>query len=562
MNATDSGLGRRQRDRYQFLLAKAKGRRFVVSSFLLAVWVSCEADFVLAQTPPPDSFNPDADRVVSTMVVQADGKILIGGRFTTVGGQPRANLARLNADGTLDSGFAWGPSNEVSSLVVQADGKILVGGWFTRWDGPYSCLVRLNADGTRDSAFRADAQRFDGYLPSVSSLAVQADGKILVGGSFTRLDAYTRDGLARLNTDGTVDAGFYTDVGGTGYNHWVSTLAVQADGKILVGGRFTTTLGWPRTNIARLNLNGTVDTEFDPGADGPVRSLLVLADGRILVGGDFAMLGGQPRSCLARLNPDGTVDAGFNIDANSEVSSLVAQADRKILVGGGFTVLGGQPRHCLARLNADGTLDTGFDPRADGDHPTLYSLAVQSDGKILVGGDFTTLGEQPRNFIGRLNNTEPASQTLTYDGSRIIWLRGGTSPEVWRTTFEHTTNGATWADLGAGTRIPGGWQLTGVSLPPEGTIRARGQIAGGAQNGSAWFVDATLAAPWPIWLNLVPSGSNVILRWSGGMGPYQVQETTNLGNASFWKDVGEAVRTNSMLLPVGPRNLFLRVRGL
>jgi hypothetical protein len=120
---------------------------------------------------------------------------------------------------------------------------------------------------------------------------------------------------------------------------------------------------------------------------------------------------------------------------------------------------------------------------------------VQADGKILVGGDFTTLGGQPRNYIGRLNNTEPATQDLTYAGSTITWLRGGTSPEVWRTTFEHSPNGVTWTSLGAGARVPGGWQLTGVSLPPSGTIGARSHVTGGYNNASAWFAEAYFGAP-------------------------------------------------------------------
>src|SRR5947209_12918017 len=109
----------------------------------------------------------------------------------------------------------------------------------------------------------------------------------------------------------------------------------------------------------------------------------------------------------------------------------------------------------------------------------VLSLAVQADGKILVGGQFTTLGGQSRNNIGRLNNTGPATQSLTFDGSTLTWLRGGTSPEVWRTTFEYSRNGASWINLGAGTRIAGGWQRTGLALPTNPTFRARGYTGNG-----------------------------------------------------------------------------------
>ena len=122
---------------------------------------------------------------------------------------------------------------------------------------------------------------------------------------------------------------------------------------------------------------------FNPNANGDVRAIAVQADGKILVGGNFTTIGGQARNYIARLNADGTADATFNPNANSDVYSLAVQADGKILVGGGFTTIGGQARNYIARLNADGTADATFNPNANSD---VFSLAVQADGKILVGG--------------------------------------------------------------------------------------------------------------------------------------------------------------------------------
>ena len=144
-------------------------------------------------------------------------------------------------------------------------------------------------------------------------------------------------------------------------------------------------------------------------------------------------LGGQSRRDIGRLNADGTVDLGFNPGAsgfatNDAVFSLALQADGKILVGGRFNTLGGQSRNYIGRLNADGTLDQGFNPGVGGGSDFVSSLALQADGKILVGGQFTTLGGQSRNNIGRLYNTDPATQTLTFDGSTLIWTRGGYQP--------------------------------------------------------------------------------------------------------------------------------------
>jgi hypothetical protein len=220
-------------------------------------------------------------------------------------------------------------------------------------------------------------------------------------------------------------------------------------------------------------------------------------------------------------------------------------------------MLCGELRHKLGRLNPDGTLDMGFNAGVSGSDmtPQVVPMAVQADGKVLVGGWFTTLGGQSRTNIGRLNATDPATQGLTSDGSTITWLRGGTSPEVWRTTFEHSPDGLTWTGLGAGTRISGGWRLTGLSLPPGGTIRARGYVA-----GSSWFVESLIGVP-GICLNLVRDGSEVVLTWTGGQGSYQVQQTTTLGATSSWENVGEPVQANSMRIPLVPGNLFLRVRG-
>jgi uncharacterized delta-60 repeat protein len=272
----------------------------------------------------------------------------------------------------------------------------------------------------------------------------------------------------------------------------VSSLAVQADGKILVGGFFRTLGGQSRNYIGRLNADGTLDPSFNPGANSDVLSLAVQVDGKILVGGALLNLAGQSRHHIGRLNANGTLDPSFNPGADSTVISLAVQADGKILVGGYFSTMGGQSRSYIGRLNADGSLDTTFNPVPDA---YVNSLAVQTDGKILVGGAFTTLGGQSRTNIGRLDNTGPATQNLTFDGSTLTWMRGGTSPEVWRTTFEYSPDGASWTDLGAGIRIPGGWQLIGLALPTNKTFRARGYTVGGANNASSWFVETVLRQP-------------------------------------------------------------------
>jgi uncharacterized delta-60 repeat protein len=446
---------------------------------------SSVAPLTVNQATLDTGFNPRVDNWVYSLAVQPDGKVLVGGNFSVLGGETRSCIGRLNADGTLDAGFNPGANALVYSLVTQPDGKTLVGGYFDRLGGqPRSRIGRLNADGSLDPAFNPGASYY------VCSLGVQADGKILVGGDFATLGGQPRDRIGRLNVDGTLDPAF-----NPGASHCVCSLAIQGDGKILAGGGFTSLGGQPRNRIGRLNVDGTLDTGFDPGADNVVNALVVQADGKILVGGGFTSLGGQPRNRIGRLNADGTLDAGFNPGADNVVDSVVVQADGRILVGGEFRTLSGQGRRGLARLNSDGTLDVGFNPCTSG---TVYSMALQADGKILLGGRFTTLGEQTGSYMGRLNATDAATQSLGYNGSSITWLRGGTGPEVWRTVFDWCTDGRQWTPLGEGTRLPGGWQVTNAIVPPQATLRARGFVTGGHQNGSGWFLEDYLGLP--VWI--------------------------------------------------------------
>ena len=493
----------------------------------------------------PDSFNPGADLMVFGMAVQSDGKILVGGVFNTLCGQSRRSLGRLNADGTLDTSFNPGGGDIVYSLAVQADGKILVGGDFYRLCGQSrSHLGRLNADGTLDASFNPGAD-----YDYVSSLVVQADGKILVGGSFDTLGGQSRMNLGRLNADGTLDTTF-----NPGTDSFVYSLAMQEDEKILVGGEFTTLGGQSRANLGRLNADGTLDTSFNPGANNPVHSLAVQADGKILVGGEFTTLGGQSRSKLGRLNADGTLDTTFNPGANRAVVCTAVQVDGKILVCGDFTALCGQSRTYLGRLNTNGALDTTFTTEANN---SVDSLVVQPDGKILAGGWFTTLGGQSRSCLGRLTPTEPATQNLAFDGSTIIWQRGGSGPEVWRTTFDGLTNGSSWIPLGAGSRITGGWQLTGLTWPTNVILRARGFVASGDLNASGWFVETIGMVNYtPVIITY--SNQPVVFFPTAAGTNFVLQMTTNSASGN-WVTVTNGIPFSGLQVPDVPDTVFFRL---
>jgi len=441
------------------------------------------------------TLNPGANQFVTTQTVQADGKILVAGNFSTLGGQARSGIGRLNADGSVNAAFnpgVAGGGNLAYCVVEQADGKILVGGIFSALGGTNRNLLgRLNADGSVDTAFNP-TNSSPGPQVYVQCLALQADEKILVGGKFTLLGGQSRTNLGRLNADGTLDTGFTN-----GANNYVNTLAVQADGRILVGGTFTTLAGQPRSLIGRLEANGNLDTSFNPGASGgggSVVALAVQADGKILVGGTFTTLGGQSRTNLGKLNGDGSLDTSFTNGANNTVNTLAVQTDGKILVGGRFTTLGGQTRTNIGRLNADGSADATFNPGASGAGAFVDALAVQADGKILVGGFFTNLSGQARTNIGRLTSGGAAKQTLAVNASGVAatWSRSGAGPEVEQVTFEQSSDGTNYTALGSGTRISGGWQLTGLALPAGQNfyLRARGRAVGGRNNGSSGLMES------------------------------------------------------------------------
>jgi uncharacterized delta-60 repeat protein len=447
------------------------------------------------------TFNPgtDASGTVYALAVRPDARIVVGGAFTTLAGVADPRLGQLRPDGTIDDSVVGpgypGANDFVFTVAVQADNRVVVGGQFTALDIPREKILRtfpgtLNADPSFNPF---------GAVGTVSSFVLQPDGKILVGGGFVKLGGFDRFRVGRLNADGTYDASYPLQQ----INNAVSTIARQPDGRLVVGGNFTN-IGFPREKIGRFTtqgmVDGVVDTTFNPGADGSVSAVAVQADGKILVGGLFGMIGGggtgtTPRQRIARLNTDGSVDTTFNPGADGDVSAFAIQADGKIVVGGSFANLGGAARSRIGRLNADGTIDPTFNPGVFGQ---AHSLALQADGKILAGGPFTHLGggtgTTPRLNIGRLTNTTAATQSLSASagGAIITWLRGGSSPEVSRVTFEISTDGTNYTPLGDGTRIAGGWRLSGQSPPTKQNvyIRARGHYATGHRNGSESIVES------------------------------------------------------------------------
>ncbi|MCX6414995.1 MAG: hypothetical protein NTU77_10405, partial [Actinobacteria bacterium] len=350
---------------------------------------------------------------VSSIAVQSDGKILVGGpnRTNCSGIAIRGQVVRLNTDGTQDTTFTTNASAAVDfqalSIAVQSDGKIVLGGKYTPMMGSGGCdtpigrVMRLNADGTRDTAFTANTGT--GPRHFATSVAVQSDGKILVGGVFADWDGATAHAVVRLNADGTRDTAF-TTANGTAASGAVNSIAVQSDGQILLGGSFTTWNSATVGKVVRLNTAGTRDTAFTTGtgaggvAGVGVNSIAVQSDGGILLGGTFTSWNGATVGKFVRLNANGAQDTAFTTangtgvagSASVGVNSVAVQSDGRILLGGNFQGWSGSTAGRVLRLNSDGARDTAFTTaNGSGANITVYSVAVQTDGKVLLGGLFT-----------------------------------------------------------------------------------------------------------------------------------------------------------------------------
>ncbi len=354
------------------------------------------------------SFDPGsgANGEIRTLKLDGSGHILIGGAFTVFNGANRSHIARLNTDAGVDAGFdpGVGPDSTVADIEVDPDGRLTIGGQFNTVRGLFlNRVARLNADGSTDTSFALPL----GLNAEVSDVLRQPDGKVLIGGTFNVVDAAILNHIARLNADGTVDVSFNP---GGGADANVNAIALQPDGKVLVGGAFSRIDGVTRSGILRLNTNGSVDTGFNAAgsgtAGGAVQDILVLTNGQILIAGDFTSYNGSGRARVARLLPDGSLDAQFDPGAgpNKVVYAIAQQGDGKVIIAGDFTSVASTNRNRLARLNTDGSHDTDFKP-GSGANDSVLAVAVQpDDGRILIAGRFTQVDNESRPRIARLNN--------------------------------------------------------------------------------------------------------------------------------------------------------------
>jgi hypothetical protein len=240
-----------------------------------------------------------------------------------------SNNASAQLTGDIDLTFNpqinFNINNEVKVIVTQTDGKMLIGGTFINYNNINSNrILRLNSDGTIDNSFSIGT----GFNDVVNAIAIQTDGKILVAGSFTSYNNSSVNRIVRLNSDGTIDTSFNI---GTGFNDYINKLVLQTDGKIILGGVFTNYNGTTHNRIIRLMVNGAVDNSFigsfnNINNNDEVYAIALQTDGKILIGS---------RYFFGRLNTNGTTDSSFDYGGGIlQVYCIVIQPDNKIVVSG------------------------------------------------------------------------------------------------------------------------------------------------------------------------------------------------------------------------------------
>ncbi len=360
-----------------------------------------------------DSLDRDFDLQVNdevlTSALQADLKILIAGEFTSVGGVSQSKLARVRLGGSIDLDFRPTLVGEPTVVLEEPQGDILVAGAIDSVNGTArNNIARLTTNGTLDTSFNPNVSGSNFFGGQILAMALQPDGKVLIGGFFDTVNSTSRNTIARLNSNGSLDTGFNPIIVGDGIvGENVRAIALQDDGKILIGGSFASVGGVARNGIARLNSNGTLDTGFNPildqgiiGALPNVRIIKIQEDNKIVFSGGFSNVNGVARNSLARLNGNGTLDTGFDVEANGTILTIVLQSDDKLLLGGIFSEVSGLPRKLLARVNSNGTLDTSFN--ANLDEGAVSTITQVTTSINVIGGSFNRVGGISRPYLARL----------------------------------------------------------------------------------------------------------------------------------------------------------------
>lgn len=386
------------------LAKRSDGKVLAGGSFIQSDWNDLYYPGLILFAPATLGIDPGFKPVVggqpdlTSVAAQTDGKIIAAGDFYRVDGILARGLARLATNGGLDAGFVPG-GTLTRRMTLRADNKIVGSGAYAGAYPDNSDLAIFAQNGTIETK---------GSAGLASNLITQPDLKVIT----TQIHS---PGVTRFNANLTPDAAFNANLG-SGISDFqgpdwefdrVNTAALQGD-KIIAGGSFSTFSGASVHNLVRLSSNGVPDGSFISlpftvfNFRSEVFALAVQPDNKIVVGGRFSTVGGAPSPSLVRLNPDGSLDTGFHSpfgDSGATVYSLALQPDGKILVGGSMQIVeGNQIYNSLVRLNRDGSRDTTFNANVRG---KVKALSFVAPGAVLLAGDFDRVDGQPRLGLAR-----------------------------------------------------------------------------------------------------------------------------------------------------------------
>ncbi|MBC8001738.1 MAG: hypothetical protein H7X97_04035, partial [Opitutaceae bacterium] len=394
----------------------------------------------LYTTQPPYNTSPGANNTVSGLAVQDDDRTVIVGDFTAVNAAGRNRVARFNQDGSLDLTFnpGSGANGPVETVVIYPAnsanaGKILIGGDFTSYNGiSRRRLVRLLPSGTLDTTFNVG----NGADGPVRSIAVQSDGKVIVAGDFTLFNDLSVNGIMRLNSDGSLDDSFNP---GTGADDTIWSVVVR-DTSVPFTVNRTAAFGDPgdRTLIDAGAPSGSLTLSYNFGSTNNLNNISVFQDGlRIFdlttngVGGAVVFFAGTSSQLEIVMN-----NAGFGGGWSYQATVFPSVSGRAIYLAGEFTSFNEQPIRGVARLNTDGSLDPSFNPGVSVDGP-IYAMAIQYDNRILLAGAFQHFQDYSRNSLIRLLNngaldldfhigtgTDDAVYTMALQSNGKIYIGG------------------------------------------------------------------------------------------------------------------------------------------
>jgi len=464
---------------------------------------------------------------VTTAVPQENDDVLVAGVFATATGKngsgTRWAAARFTDDGNLVPNYNPDLNGLVQSIYTEMGGSSFYTGAFG-----YAKYGSTNKERLRIAKFDKGSalETFNpvNTAPIVYSIREQS-GLYVIG---------TSAGLSRLTSTGTKDAGFVESTLGSVWN-----AQVLGDLRILINGEYPLeSSAVDRLYLDRQTVTGAKDTSFNnPTLNGAVHCTTVLPNGNILVGGQFTQavqtVGSTStpydRPFLMRISSSGIYDTNFTPSINGPVYCMAVQADGKILIGGGFTNVGGAARKGIARLNANGTVDSTFDAKITSGSYAVQGIALQADGKVLITGAFTQFNNSatPRMYVARLQNDTPINDLRALDNKTVRWRRGGSAPETNAVKFEYsTTGGSTWIQVGTSNafRIADGWQATTTTqLPPSCMLRAKAQVSAGIYGASVGVVAKTANYPSPtLFLTKNPSSTEILNSSTVNVGPVGV----------------------------------------